>query len=281
MTRPFMTHFDGRKPVIAMAHLPPLPGTPLYDADAGVEGIVASVKRDVAILCEGGVDAIMFCNEGDRPYELQAGFEGVATLARVVAEAAPTDRPYGVDFLWDAQAALAVAATSGASFVREVVTGVYESDMGLWKPDVAALLRYRRQLDADDVAVFMNITPEFASTIGTRTVAQVARSVTTSSLADAILVSGPQAGVEPELSALREAADAVAGDVPVIVNTGAKATNIAGFLEVADGVIVGSDLKVDGGTWNPVDPDRVAAFMREVAPSRAAAPAASAGHGPG
>jgi predicted TIM-barrel enzyme len=33
---------------------------------------------------------------------------------------------------------------------------------------------------------------------------------------------------------------------------------------VADGVIVGSSLKVDGQTWNPVDPARVQAFMAEV-----------------
>lgn len=261
--------FEVAKPVIAMAHLPPLPGTPLYDAAAGPAGIVEAVQRDVRTLCAGGVDAVMFCNEGDRPYQLAAGPEGIAMLARVVAEAAPKDRPYGVDFLWDARAAMAVAATAGASFVREVTTGVYESDMGLWKPDVAALLRYRRQLDADPVAVLMNITPEFASPLGQRSIAQRARSVVVSSLADAILVSGPMAGSEPSLAALGEAKAAVDDAVPVLVNTGVKSTNARGFLDVADGVIVGSDLKVDGSTWNPVDPERVQAFMREVAGARA------------
>jgi len=52
-------------------------------------------------------------------------------MARVVTEVAPRDRPFGVDYLWDAPAALAVAAASGASFIREVATGAYESDMGL------------------------------------------------------------------------------------------------------------------------------------------------------
>jgi hypothetical protein len=40
------------------------------------------------------------------------------------------------------------------------------------------------------------------------------------------------------------------------------------FLEVADGVIVGSGLKVDGQTWNPVDPARVTAFMEAVRAAR-------------
>jgi membrane complex biogenesis BtpA family protein len=253
--------------VIAMAHLPPLPGTPLYDEAGGPDAIVESVRRDVEILTRSGFDAVLFCNEGDRPYQLTATLEGVAMMARVVAEVAPRDRPFGVDYLWDAQAALSVAAVSGASFMREVATGAYESDMGLWAPDAAMLLRRRRYLSAEHVAVFMNVTPEFASTLGTRDIATTARSVSVSSLADAILVSGPMAGAEPSLDAVR-AAKSGCGDTPVFANTGVKSTNVAEFLAVADGAIVGSDLKVDGGTWNPVDPDRAARFMAEVRQAR-------------
>jgi uncharacterized protein len=255
--------FGAEQPAIAMAHLPPLPGTPLYDEKGGPSGIVESVQRDVEILTAAGFDGILFCNEGDRPYTLKASFEGVAMMARVVAEVAPDDRPFGVDYLWDAEAALAVAAVSGASFVREVMTGVYESDMGLWAPDAAKVLRYRRHLDAQGVALFMNITPEFASTIGTRDVATTARSVSVSSLADAILVSGPMAGAEPSVDAVREAKRGCGEETPVFANTGVKSTNVKDFLAVADGVIVGSDLKVDGSTWNPVDPERAERFMSE------------------
>jgi membrane complex biogenesis BtpA family protein len=260
--------FGVDKPAIAMAHLPPLPGTPLYDDEGGADAIVESVRRDVEILLRSGFDGILFCNEGDRPYQLKATFEGVAMMARVVAEVAPSDRPFGVDYLWDAEAALAVAAACGASFIREVVTGVYESDMGLWAPDAGKLLRYRRQLNAEDVAVFMNITPEFASTLGTRDIATTARSVRVSSLADAVLVSGPMAGAEPTVDAVREAKRGCGDDTPVFANTGVKSTNVRDFLAVADGAIVGSDLKVDGGTWNPVDPQRASRFMDEARAAR-------------
>jgi membrane complex biogenesis BtpA family protein len=251
-----------------MAHLPALPGTPLYDEEGGADAIVEAVRRDVEILTRSGFDAVLFCNENDRPYQLSASLEGVAMMARVVTEVAPRDRPFGVDYLWDAQAALSVAAVTGASFIREVATGVYESDMGLWAPDAGTLLRRRRQLYAEDVAVFMNVTPEFASSVGTRSIGATARSVSVSSLADAILVSGPMAGAEPSLDALREAKDACV-DTPVLANTGVKSTNVTEFLSVADGVIVGSDLKVDGGTWNPVDPDRAERFMAKVREARA------------
>jgi uncharacterized protein len=256
--------FGVDKPVIAMAHLPPLPGTPLYDEAGGPGAIVESVGRDVEILTRAGFDAILFCNEGDRPYQLKATLEGVAMMARVVSQVAPRDRPFGVDYLWDAHAALAVAAVSGASFIREVATGVYESDMGLWAPDAAALLRYRRQLDAGRIKVFMNITPEFGSSLGKRDIATTARSVRVSSLADAILVSGPMAGAEPSVDAVRQAKQGCGDETPVFANTGVKSTNVREFLAVADGAIVGSDLKVDGGTWNPVDEGRATRFIGEV-----------------
>lgn len=252
------------KPVIAMAHLPALPGTPRYDDSGGIDGILEKVSSDVRILIEGGVDGLLFCNEDDRPYSFQAGFESIAVMTRVITELHPHSIPFGVDFLWDAKAALAIANATKADFIREVITGVYESDMGLWEPDAADLMRYRRQIDAEKVRVFANITPEFASPLGNRSVAQRAGSAIVSTLPDALLISGPMAGSEPDVATLREAKAAVGDEVPLFLNTGATKDNITQFLAFADGVIVGSSLKVDGHTWNPVDPQRVEQFMTEV-----------------
>jgi membrane complex biogenesis BtpA family protein len=262
--------FGVRLPVIGMAHFPALPGTPRYDTAAGIDGIVERMRRDLAHLLDNGVDAVMFCNEDDRPYTFQADAAAIAVMTRVISELRPTDRPFGVDFLWDAQAPLAIAKATGASFIREVITGVYESDMGLWAPDAAALYRYRRQIDAEGVRIFANITPEFASPLGSRSVGQRAKSAVVSTLVDALLISGAMAGAAPDLSWLHEAKAAVEGAVPVLLNTGARAETIAHFLQVADGVIVGSALKVDGQTWNAVDPARVRAFMNAVKSVRAA-----------
>jgi membrane complex biogenesis BtpA family protein len=145
--------------------------------------------------------------------------------------------------------------------MREVVTGVWESDMGLWNTDAATILRSRRNLSRDDLAIFMNITPEFASPIGTRTPAQMAQSTVVSSLADVILVSGPMAGSEPSISTLAQVRESVDSSIPVLLNTGAKSETIVDYLKFADGCIVGSDLKVDGYTWNPVDPIRAKNFI--------------------
>lgn len=256
--------FGIEKPIIAMAHFPPLPGTPLYEEQAGIQGILDRVASDVEKLLRGGVDAILYCNEGDRPYALKADFEAVAVMTHVITATAPKERPFGTDFLWDGKAAIAMALATGASFVREVFTGVYDSDMGLWNTDAAGLLRYRRHIGAQHVKTFFNITPEFAAPLGSRSVGRLARSAVVSSLADAILVAGPMAGAEPDLSWLREAKEAVGDQVPVLMNTGARVENVRRFLLEADGIIVGSSLKVDGYTWNPVDEARVRAFMEVV-----------------
>ena len=263
--------FGVTKPVIAMAHFPALPGTPRYERGSGLRGHVERVRTDLQHLIDGGVDGVMFCNEDDRPYSLDVELETVAAMSALVAELRPPDIPFGVDVLWNPRATIALAKGTGAAFMREVITGAYESDMGIWAPDAGAFARYRDQIDATDVLVMANITPEFASPLGSRSVAQRARSAVVSSLVDVLLIAGPMAGAEPDLSAIAEAKQAVGPDVPVLMNTGAKAENVGSFLEVADGVIVGSGLKVGGQTWNPVDPDRVTAFIAEVRKVRDAA----------
>ena len=70
-------------------------------------------------------------------------------------------------------------------------------------------------------------------------------------------------GQTVDASVLQEVKE-VLPDVPVIANTGVRLDNVEQILEIADGVIIGTSLKVDGNTWNPVDPDRVRRFMEKV-----------------
>lgn len=257
----FRGMFGSDKVIIAMVHFPPTPGSPLYDRKGGLEAIKDWVARDVKHLQEGGVDAIMFCNEGDRPYMLKAGPATVATMASVIGQLLPEVRvPFGVDILWDPQAAIALAKAVNALFVREVFTGAYASDMGFWDTQCGATLRFRRNLDADNIKLFFNINAEFASPISERSLELVAKSVVFSSLADVVCVSGTMTGQPVQLSDLERVKNVVP-EVPVVANTGVNSGNVREVLKVADGVIVGTDLKRDGYTWNPVDPDRVRRFV--------------------
>ncbi|WP_243029015.1 BtpA/SgcQ family protein [Thermus albus] len=252
----------GYKPVIAMVHLKALPGTPLYDGD--LEGIVAAARHDLQALQEAGVDAVMFGNENDRPYELQVDPASTATMAYVIGRLRGEIRvPFGVDVLWDPMATVALAAATGALFAREIFTGLYGSDMGLWQGRAAEALRYRKRLGRDDLFLFYNVSAEFASPLDTRSLVERARSAVFSSLADAILVSGPMTGEGVDLAHIRAVKEALP-HVPVLANTGVRHDTVAAILEVADGVIVGTALKRDGYTFNPVDPKRAQDFMARV-----------------
>jgi uncharacterized protein len=113
--------------------------------------------------------------------------------------------------------------------------------------------------------MLFNINAEFAAPIAPRPVADLARSVAFSSNPDAICVSGLITSQAADASELAEVANAVKGTgVPILVNTGFKASNAETLLTYADGAVVGSSLKVDGITWNPVDQNRVKEMMTTV-----------------
>lgn len=252
---------EKKKAVIGMAHIGALPGSPLYDAAGGMDRLVEGVVADIEALQSGGVDAIMFGNENDRPYLLKATPESLAAMTAVVTAAKPALAvPFGVNYLWDPLASVAIGVATGASFVREIMTGLFASDMGLWNPDCAPASRLRSQLRRDDMKLLFNVNAEFAYSLDQRPIEQRARSAVFSSLADAILVSGPMTGQSVDASALRSVAQAVT-DVPVFANTGVNIDNVAGILDVASGVIVGTHFKVDGDTWKAVNGDRVKRFM--------------------
>jgi membrane complex biogenesis BtpA family protein len=260
--------FGKPKALIAMAHFPPMPGQPLHDASTGIRSLRDAVARDVEILATSGVDGVMFCNEGDRPYRTKVGPEVPAVMASVIAELkGELPIPFGVDILWDPIAAIGLAHAVGASFVREVFSGAYAGDFGVWDTDPAAALSYRRQLGADDVRLFFNITAEFAAPIASRDIGLTARSAVFSSLADAVCVSGAVTGSGVDVTQLRAAKDAVGDDAAVIANTGVRPETIADMLSVADACIVGTALKRAGNTWNEVEAERVERLVGAAADS--------------
>ena len=257
----FNAVFGDTKPVIAMVHLGALPGAPLYDADAGLDGLVAGAMADLDALQAAGVDAIMFGNENDRPYEFDVDRASTATMAYVIGRL--RDRitvPFGVNVLWDPQSTVALAAATGAAFCREIFTGTYASDMGPWTPDAGRAMRYRNALGRDDLAMLYNVSAEFADSLDRRPLSDRARSAVFSSVPDAVLVSGQITGEAARMEDL-EAVKTVLPNTPVLANTGVKHETVADVLRISDGCVVGSSLKVNGDTWNPVDPDRAADFM--------------------
>ncbi len=261
MTR-FQALFGTARPIVGMVHLGALPGSPLHDAETGIDGIVESARADLAALQDAGFDAVMFGNENDRPYEFLVDTASTATMAFVIGQLNDEIAvPFGVNVLWDPMATVALAAATGAAFCREIFTGTYASDMGPWTPDAGKAMRYRDRLGRPDLAMLYNISAEFADSLDRRSLPDRARSAVFSSIPDAVLVSGTITGEAARMEDL-EAVKAVLPDTPVMANTGVKHETVADVLKIADGCIVGSALKFDGDTWKAIDPDRAREFVQ-------------------
>jgi len=262
MTARFKRIFGNGKPVIGMVHLGALPGSPLYDQARGIAGLVEAAAQDLAALQAAGFDAVMFGNENDRPYELDVDRASTTSMAYVIGQLKSEIKvPFGVNVLWDPMSSIALAAATGAAFVREIFTGTYASDMGPWTPDAGQAMRYRNRLGRDDLVMLYNVSAEFAYSLDQRPLPDRARSAVFSSIPDAVLVSGQITGEAASMSDMA-AVKKVLPDIPVLANTGVKHETVAAVLEVADGCIVGSSLKIDGDTWKSVDPARAKEFMR-------------------
>ena len=256
--------FKISKPIIAMVHLPALPGSPLYNSKLGLDYILESAEKDLNALQNAGVDAVMFGNENDRPYEFNVNQATTSSMAYIIGSLKnKINVPFGVNVLWDPMSTIALAASTGAQFVREIFTGTYASDMGLWNPDAGKAMRYRDSLNRNDLLMFYNISAEFAYSLDRRTVAERAKSAAFSSIPDAILVSGQITGESASIDDLKEVKNLLP-KIPIIANTGVKIENVENTLSIVDGVIIGSSLKIDGDTWNPVDPLRANDYKKKV-----------------
>lgn len=247
-----------------MCHFKALPGDPGYDPQKGMEAIVDAARADLRALQNGGVDAIMFSNEASLPYLTKVEPITTACMARVVAELRPEIKvPFGVNVLWDANASIDLAVATGAQFVREIFTGVYASDFGMWNTNCGEIIRHQHAVHGQHVKLFFNIVPESAVYLAARQVVEIAKSTVFVAKPDAICISGLTAGAETSTTTLQQVKAAIP-DTVVFANTGVRLANVESMLAIADGAIIGTTFKRDGYIWNEVDETRVREFMEKV-----------------
>ncbi len=252
------------KAIIAMCHMQAMPGDPYYDREKGMKLVIEKAKQDLEALQEGGVDAVMFSNEFSLPYLTKVRTETVAAMARVIGELQPyISVPYGVNCLWDPVASLDLAVAVDAKFVREIFTGVYASDFGLWNTNCGEVVRHQREIGAEKVKLLFNIVPEAAKYLADREIESIAKTTVFNCRPDALCVSGATAGSATDPEILRRAKSA-AGDTVVLANTGCRVDTIEKLLSIADGAVVGTTFKYDGKFENQTDVKRVREFMDKV-----------------
>lgn len=251
--------FPVRLPIIAPLVLLPLPGSPRYGGhmDAAIERAVV----DVQLLESGGVDGITLENMGDAPFfKDEAPPETVAAFAAVAAAVeAATALPFGVNVLRNcSRASLAVAHVCGGRFIRvNVLTEAYVTDQGIIEGSAAELMRVRRLIAADDIAVFADVRVKHAASLLDRPIYEAALDAVERGLADALIVTGSRTGSPASAEEIK----AVRRVGATLIGSGLTPENAGELLPHADGAIVGTYFRRDGVITNPIDPHRVERLM--------------------
>ncbi|MEZ4443739.1 MAG: BtpA/SgcQ family protein [Polyangiaceae bacterium] len=254
--------------LIGVIHLPALPGAPGHAL--GWDALLARVREDAAALANTGFDAVMVENFGDTPFypnRVPAITVAAMTRAALAAREAAPDLMLGVNVLRnDAEAALAVAAATGASLVRvNVHVGASVTDQGVVEGRAYHTVRLRRAWGLGHVRLLCDVAVKHAAPLAARPIAEEAEELAQRARADAVLVTGSGTGRAADDGRVDEVVGAVG--VPVYVASGATAHGLPALLRPrgtrrVHGVVVGSCLRKSGRAGDPIDPGLALDFAR-------------------
>ena len=257
--------FNINKPVIGMIHVSALPGTPNYEGS--IKQIIDLAKREALIYKENGIDAIAIENMHDVPYLKRTVGSEITSLMSVIGYEVKnlTKLPCGIQILAGANKdAIAAAHSGGLDFVRtEGFVFAHVADEGIIESDAGELLRYRKQIAAENILIFTDIKKKHSSHSITSDVDIVETAKAAQFfLSDGIIITGSSTGYEADIDEVKKVKDEI--KIPVIVGSGIATQNINKYLPIADAFIVGSSLKKEGSWVNEVDIERVKRFMKRV-----------------
>lgn len=254
--------FGGRKAVLGMIHLAPLPGTPFHEEGSFRETVDVAVESARA-LHEGGADGCLV-QTVDRVYSPGEESDPARTAAMglvVAAIVAATGDEFlvGVQLMANAlKASLAVAKVAGASYIRAgALVGATLTASGLVQADPLAVMEYRKKISAHNVKIVAEVdSMHFQWLGGSKPVGDVARAARRAG-ADAVSLSHPDEDTTIEMIA---AVRAAVPDLPVVLAGGTNHDNAARLLAAADGAFVGTCLET-GGWGGRIDVEKVKEYM--------------------
>jgi hypothetical protein len=262
-TAKFLKIFPHEKSLIGMIHVQALPGTPQNHLSVSETAIKA--VQEAKVLTAYGMQAIMLENMHDVPYlNREVGPEIVSALTRICSQVREaTDLPMGIQILAGAnQPALAVAQAAELQFIRaEGFVFGHMADEGLLQSDAGDLLRFRKQIGADDIQIFTDIKKKHSSHAMTSDVSlEDTVEAAEFFLSDGVVITGTHTGKPVNQDELKHVY--TSAHLPVLVGSGVTPTGLPQIMEVADAFIVGSYFKQDGNWKNDPDPQRVEALAQ-------------------
>lgn len=254
--------FGTDKPVIGMLHLLAMPTDPKYDHEGGIKKVLERARKDLHALQDGGIDGIIFCNEFSIPYTDEVKPITIACMARIIGELKNEIKiPFGVDVAADPYRAFDLAVAVEADFVRETFMGAYSGVVyGIQNYPAGKIERYRNDVGASKIRTLATLVPEGAESLAPDyAIPDVAKSAEFNVGPDALLIYGLTAGASIDSALIPKVKEKVS--TPIFASNGVNVNTVEDTLNIADGCVVGTWLKVDGKFFNPTDTERVKLLM--------------------
>lgn len=252
------------KPIIAMIHVDALPGTPKYSGD--IKSIINKANLEAGLYKDAGIDVLMIENMHDVPYlNRTAGPEITAIMSILLYEVKNIGLPSGIQILAGAnKQALGAALAAGADFIRaEGFVYAHVADEGFFNSDAGEILRYRKQIGAENVLIFTDIKKKHSSHSITEDtdIADTAKAAEFF-LSDGVIITGSATGKEPSLEEIRMVKKSI--EIPVLAGSGVTLNNVQEYMKHCDALIIGSYFKTEGKWQNPVNIKRVNDFVKKI-----------------
>jgi len=251
------------KPLVAMIHLPPLPGAGNYEGTP-VRAIRDRAVREASMLSDAGFDALLLQNTHDRPSSVGAPLETVTAMT-AIAEAVTgvVSCPLGINLHKnDGPGAVAVAHAVGAAFVRvKVLVGATLGPEGIVQGNAEAVIKLRSKLRSN-IEVWADLGELTSVPIVDVAIDVLADWTARFGSADRLIVTE----VDVARSAKSVSAARKGTSVPILIGGRADPSSIGLALASSDGVIVGSYLHVGGKTTNDIDAQRVRELIEAARP---------------
>ncbi len=254
--------FDSKK-LFGMIHTQALPGTPKNILS--VKEIISQAKKEAMLLKNNGIDGIIIENMHDIPYLNRTVGDEISTLLSIICYEVKneTKLSVGLQILAGAnKSAIAAANSAGIDFIRaEGFVFSHVADEGLFNSDAGELLRYRRQIGAENISVFVDIKKKHSSHSITNDISidETAKAAEFF-IADGIIVTGKATGEKANVSELISVRKAV--KLPILIGSGITPINLSEYYNLADGFIVGSYIKKDGIWNNHPDENRIRTLVK-------------------
>ncbi|ADI31500.1 BtpA/SgcQ family protein [Staphylothermus hellenicus] len=247
-----------------MVHLPPLPNSPQYRGEK-IDVILKYAINEAEKLVKAGFDGVVIENYMDYPFPIYekdpVKLRLIEYIARKIREKFPNVL-VGLNILRNSGLeSLDIACRNNLDFIRvNVYMETVLAPEGIIKPLAYELIKYKER-NGCNVKVYADVNVKHSQPLMSYTM--VLRNMCSRGLVDGVIVSGEHTGYPTPVSRVY-VAKKICSDKEIIVGSGVNHQNIGLYIGLADAVIVGTSIKNEGITSNPVNIQKAMSLVKRV-----------------